>query len=331
MCPLFSMAQKTHTVGPKETLFSIGRQYNVHPRELASFNNIAFETGLTIGQVLKIPGKTTMAPLPKAEAGTPVVVKQETKKEEVKKVEVKTTPKPVIQEENAFAKEAIYHKVQKKETLYQISRMYNKVPVADIKKWNKLSSDALSEGMNLVVGYKKASTATAAVKEAPKAVLAPVADTKPVQEPVVVKEEIKTTPIPAKEPVAETRPTEAAPKTVQVKPVESNPDPVTGKNFNGGYFKAQYTASSKEENGAAGVFKSTSGWEDGRYYCLHNTAAAGTIVKITSATTQKSVYAKVLDVIPDLKKNQGVQITVSNAAAHALGESNERFEVSIQY
>ena len=134
MCPLFSMAQKTHTVGPKETLFSIGRQYNVHPRELASFNNIAFETGLTIGQVLKIPGKTSMAPLPKAAPNTTAVVKEEAQKEVVKKEEVKPTPKPVVTAENTFAKEAIYHKVQKKETLYQISRMYNKVPVADIKK-----------------------------------------------------------------------------------------------------------------------------------------------------------------------------------------------------
>ena len=57
--PLFAMAQTTHTVAAKESLFSIGRLYNVHPRELASYNNIAFETGLTVGQVLKIPVKKT--------------------------------------------------------------------------------------------------------------------------------------------------------------------------------------------------------------------------------------------------------------------------------
>ena len=53
--PLFVLAQKTHTVGPKESIFSIGRMYDVHPRELAEFNNISFETGVKIGQVLNIP------------------------------------------------------------------------------------------------------------------------------------------------------------------------------------------------------------------------------------------------------------------------------------
>ena len=64
LAPVMAWSQKSHTVGPKETLFSIGRQYNVHPRELANFNNIPFESGLTIGQVLKIPSKKTLSPLP---------------------------------------------------------------------------------------------------------------------------------------------------------------------------------------------------------------------------------------------------------------------------
>jgi murein DD-endopeptidase MepM/ murein hydrolase activator NlpD len=81
--PLFVCAQKTHTVGAKETLFSIGRQYNVHPRELAAFNNIPYGTGLNIGQVIKIPSKTTMAALPST---TPVATP------EVKKEPVVATP-----------------------------------------------------------------------------------------------------------------------------------------------------------------------------------------------------------------------------------------------
>ena len=53
--PLAAMAQKTHTVAAKETLFSIGRLYNVHPRALAEYNHIPFDKGLSLGQVLKIP------------------------------------------------------------------------------------------------------------------------------------------------------------------------------------------------------------------------------------------------------------------------------------
>ena len=145
LLPSLAWAQKKHTVGPKETLFSIGRLYNVHPRELAEYNNISFESGLTIGQVLKIPSKTTMVPLPPATAveKPPTEIKP-AEKTAIKKAEKKAEPAKLI---------PVYHKVQKKESLYQISRRYNKVPIDDLKKWNRLSSDALSEGMNLIVGY----------------------------------------------------------------------------------------------------------------------------------------------------------------------------------
>ena len=63
LLPVLVFAQKTYKVGPKETLFSIGRIVNVHPRELADFNNIPFENGVKVGQILKIPTVKKMAPL----------------------------------------------------------------------------------------------------------------------------------------------------------------------------------------------------------------------------------------------------------------------------
>ena len=85
------------------------------------------------------------------------------------------------------------------------------------------------------------------------------------------------------------------------------------------------------ETGTGGIFKSTSGWEDGKYYCLHNTAAAGTILKITNKATGKSVYAKVLDLIPDIKQNESLIIRISNAAANALGTTQDKLECTINY
>lgn len=318
LLPVFAWSQKTHTVGPKETLFSIGRLYNVHPRELASFNNIPYETGLTIGQVLKIPSKTTMAPLP---AVTTPVEKTPT---EIKPVE-KPIQKPVVKKTEKTAtpakQVAIYHKVQKKENLYQISRMYNKVPVDDLKKWNKLSSDALSEGMNLIVGYKT-SGKEPAVTNNEEPVITPVKT----EEPAVKKPEVV---VEKKEP----------PKTVKteepVKPpvVNVNNNPV---DFKGGVFKSLFDSQAKanegqQEEGTAGVFKSTSGWSDGKYYCLHNTAAAGTIIKITNKATGKYIYAKVLDVIPDIKQNAGLLIRISNAASQELGVAENNFDCILNY
>ncbi len=67
LAPFFVQAQKPkpikpvkmHTVGPKENLSSIGRMYEVNGRVLANYNNIGYDKGLSIGQVLKIPPKGT--------------------------------------------------------------------------------------------------------------------------------------------------------------------------------------------------------------------------------------------------------------------------------
>jgi hypothetical protein len=109
-----------------------------------------------------------------------------------------------------------------------------------------------------------------------------------------------------------------------------------GIDFNGGVFKNLYESQTNgnaiiKEDGTAGIFKSTSGWKDGKYYCLHNTAPAGTIIKITNAVTGKSVYAKVLDLIPDIKQNANLLIRISNAAADELGAGEANFSCTLNY
>ncbi|MFZ4770304.1 MAG: LysM peptidoglycan-binding domain-containing protein [Ferruginibacter sp.] len=304
LLPLFAVAQKTHTVGAKESLFSIGRLYNVHPRELASYNNIPFETGLTIGQVLKIPSKKTMVPVAETASLAPNVAKPEV---------TKSAPTPV---KSAITKgsAAVYHTVAKKEGLYGISKKYN-VTIEDIKKWNKLTTDGLTEGMNLIVGY------TGTVPDVPSS----VTNTPAKKEPPVVK---ATEP----KPVITENVQPVVPTTVIKKEEVSK----SATNFSGGTFKSLYNTqvSNKtvsEEKGMAGIFKSTSGWDDGKYYCLHNSASAGTIIKITNNLTQKTVYAKVLDLIPDLKQNSGVVIRVSNAAAAELGAGSTNFECTLNF
>jgi hypothetical protein len=85
------------------------------------------------------------------------------------------------------------------------------------------------------------------------------------------------------------------------------------------------------ENGSAGIFKSTSGWQDGKYYCFNNNALPGTIIKITDNLTGKSVYAKVLDAIPDIKQNSDLTLILSNAAAEELGAAEGKFDCALSY
>lgn len=293
--PFVASAQKQHTVAAKESFYSIGRLYNVHPRDLATYNNIDFEKGLTIGQVIKIPPASQASPMPDVPAET-------------------NTPLPVAKEQpkkkSTGANVPVYHTVAPKEGLYGISKKYN-ASIADIKKWNNLSSDALSIGMNIIVGYEEGS--------------APVA---------VVTEPVKKAPVPKKEVEVYEEPKPVV-TTVTATPKEV-PVQKTNNGFNGGFFKSYYTkqaatVASNKDDGTAGIFKSMSGWEDGKYYCLHNAAPAGSFVKVTNKANNKTVYAKVLDLMPNLSQNKSLLIQISSAAAAELGVTGSSFDSEIAY
>lgn len=330
--PLFAAAQNkpliiegaspafylTHTVAPKENYYSIGRLYNISPKEIAPFNKLELEKGLSLNQVIRIPLTSNFS-----------------------------------QDAVAAADEALvplHHVVKEKEGLYRIGTSYNKLPVETLKKWNNISGDGVGNGTRLIVGYlkvKKELSAFSAMAKAPVV----VADNTPAKEPAraeVIKKEAEKKPAPIavkEEPKAVAKQEEkvvaaepAVNKETAVVRNEEKPEAETrkSKNFNGGYFKNIYAEQSKgagldNESGTAAIFKSTSGWEDGKYYCLHNEASPGTIVKITSPSTGKSVYAKVLDVMPAIKQNDGVLIRLSNAAAAELGQESSKFDCTLSF
>lgn len=308
LLPVLALAQNTksikpvrmHTVGPKESISSIGRIYEVNGRVLANYNDIDYDKGLMVGQVLKIPPKGTTID----QVAQPV--KAETPKTQPPVVKVET--KPVVKTEpNNETGSPIYHTVGKKETLFHITTLYPGISVDDLKKWNNLTGDGVNEGVKLIVGYSKgaAETKMVPVEKAEK------------EKPVVVKE------------------TENK-ESKKTAPVQTQPVIQTGKDFKGGVFKTVYESQNSngepvDQQGAAGVFKSTSGWTDGKYYCLFNNAVPGTIIKITNTENEKFVFAKVLDAIPDIKQNNGLLICISNAAATELGSAEGNFNCALKY
>ncbi|MBS1655507.1 MAG: peptide-binding protein, partial [Bacteroidetes bacterium] len=83
------------------------------------------------------------------------------------------------------------------------------------------------------------------------------------------------------------------------------------------YFDQQIKTNpvSTEITVTAGIFKTTSGWQDAKYYLLMDKVEPGTIVKLTNPTNNKSVFAKVLGQMSGIKQNEGLNIRISNAAA----------------
>ncbi|MCK7553515.1 LysM peptidoglycan-binding domain-containing protein [Chitinophaga sedimenti] len=240
----------------------------------------------------------------------------------------------------------VYHVVTEKETLYRISTNYNKVAIDNIREWNGFSGDGVKKDAYLVVGWVKGNgTAPVMAKAQPAAPVTPP--------PAPVETPAPATPPPSTPPVAEglppvpivgDAPPAAAPKTetaapapAPVKPavesfpattgavMPSPPDESFERMFD------QQTDGGRDitsEKGPGSWFRANA---QSKYYALHKTAPRGTIVKVTNPLNGKSVYAKVLDAIPQSKANAGLIIKLSNSAQEALGTTEARFFCELKY
>jgi hypothetical protein len=291
-----------HTVVPKENWYSIGRIYNQSPKEIAPFNGTTMDKPLAIGQKIKIP----------------------------------LTEANFTQDGNKAADEVfvpLYHTVQEGEWMYRISTTHNKVPVANLEKWNSVKNEQLKSGMQLVVGYLKVKQSQSALAKSGtnKIVIAsaPPIIIKETKQAEVVKKDVPppVTTDESRKPEIKEETVKTEPKPVEAQPV-SNPGPVSHK---GGTFKKLYAETGNTTTGNAGIFRSTSGWNDGKYYALMNNVPVGTIVKVSFSSTNKSVYAKVLGQLPEMKESQGLTLRISDAAASELGVSMNKFYVDVKY
>jgi LysM repeat protein len=153
----------THTVQAKENFYSVGRLYNIAPKDMAAYNGLDMANGLNVGQQVRIP--LTTANFTQSSTGT-------------------------------FP---VYYKVGEKEGLYRVSLKNNNVLMASLRKWNQLTSDAIATGQKLIVGYITAPEAGAVVVSQP---ITPKQETeevktqpKPVEKPVAIREPEQEKPI----------------------------------------------------------------------------------------------------------------------------------------
>jgi len=300
----------SHKVAAKENWYSIGRLYNVSPKELAPYNNTSIEKPLSVGQPLKIPLASSNFSQDGNKAADEVFV-------------------------------PVYHIVQEKEWMYRISQNNNKVPIENLEKWNSVNKDQVKPGMQLVVGFLKVKkdqsslaakgSSTIPTGTAKTAVVAPTvaANTGSVEKTTSTEKPATTTKESTPVPVTTT----AVTKPVTTTPVENKPiyTSTSGVDTKAGYFSAYYSGSGKSMNGIGNIFKSTSGWQDGKYYALVNNVSVGTIVKVTNPVNRKFIYAKVLGSLPDMKESTGLITRISDAAAGELALTEGKFNIELQY
>lgn len=294
-----------HVVSAKENFYSIGRIYSISPKDIAAFNSLDMSSGLSVGQAVQIPLNNTNF-TQTAQKGQPV-----------------------------------YYVVGDKEGLYRVSVNNNKVSLDNLRKWNGLSGDAISTGQKLIVGYINADGTAAAPSNG---VTAPKPEpAAPKAEPVAAKPEPAAASKQPEKEVVKSEPHIERP----VEPAVQKPAPVTkpvtvsstGASVSGaGYFKNQYDLQikkfpvSKDETVTSGIFKTTSGWQDGKYYALMDGIEPGTIIRVTNPVNGKSIFAKVLGEMSGIRQNSGLSVRISNAAHSVLEVAEtEKFIVKINY
>ena len=303
-----------HMVVAKENWYSIGRLFNLSPHDIASFNNMSFDKPLEVSAQLNIPL-------------TSVNFDQK---------QIKGAGETLV---------PVYHVVEQKEWIFKISSIYNDVPVTSLEKWNKIKRDDVREGTDLIVGFLKVKTDLSPLAigiSSNPAVSAPVTDlanktAKPTDVPAqTLNKPAASTSSPLyrqelSKPVATTVSNTSSSTTIV--PVSNANDKVNNyaaSHSNGGFFSIDYTGSGKSASGQAGTFKSTSGWMDGKYYALMNAVLVGTIIRV-SGSNGKTIYAKVLGQLPEMKESIGLIIRISNAASAELGLGEGKFLVEVKY
>jgi LysM repeat protein len=125
-------------VGPKQSLFSILKRYNLSLTEFKSAN-ADIEIPVKTGEILYIP-------LHYLEESNPA-------------------PKVVEEKVAEAPKEAEIHIVAPKQGLLSVANMH-KVTMAELRKWNNLTSDRLQEGQRLIVSDPSGIKSTIAVDKA---------------------------------------------------------------------------------------------------------------------------------------------------------------------
>ena len=118
---------KTHSVNRGETFYSISRKYNLSLNELLDFNNMTTRHVLQYGEVLKVNKAAVSDNTPVNRPTTPV------------------NNRPV-----ATRNPNNVHIVEKGQTLYSISKMYN-ISVSNLQRWNYLNDYSISIGQSLKV------------------------------------------------------------------------------------------------------------------------------------------------------------------------------------
>ncbi len=261
--------------------------------------NPAADAGLDVGQVLKIPYE----------------------------------PRNVIKATNSGV-----HKVAARETLFSIARLYN-VSVDELKAWNNLKDNSLSQGQELVV-RKPATSATrevtvpTEVKQVKTAHVVAAGETlfsisKKYNIPVQQLRDwnnLNGSDLKVGQSLFLAQPMyQAQPQQPQSVATSAPAQPTTTIKIN----QTAVSTDEIKESGLAEVIEGTEG--NRKYLAFHRTAKVGSILKVKNELNGREVFVRIAGVLPDTGNNDKLVIKISKSAFERLGGIDARFRVEVTY
>lgn len=306
-----------HKVEPGQTLYAVMRKYQTTIKALKDANP-GMKDNLSVGQVVRVPARSGGSPAKTAakepektdkkpegsklvldyeiQSKTSPVVKVDEDKS--KEADTKPTATPTEEPEKEEVKPAPIsapktglHKVEGGQSLYGIAIKYG-VLMADIRRWNGLTSDQLRSGQELIVSentyqdyLKKNKLDSVKLTEAKK-------------------------PSEEKLPPPPVRPED---------PTNANlPEP-----------KIANTGKRIMETGVAEVLDGTD--NNSKYLALHRTAPVGSLIQVKNMNNSQSVWVKVIGKLPDISANNRIIIKLSARAQEKLSPGGKQFIAEISY
>ena len=262
-----------YKVEPKQTLFSIVKRYGSSVAEFKAANPGISES-VNIGQTIKIPYKGN------AVASAP------------KYVPPSSTPTPPPE-----AVKMVSHVVESGQGLYAVATKH-KVTMADLRKWNNLTTDVLTSGQVLIVDAHEYERAK------------------------------KTGELPAKGEVVKVEDTNMGNNTTTTQKPSSEPVDVNEAKISSETSKTSSGYRKTVETGLAELIDVED--KSGKYLGLHRSAPAGTLVNVKNSSNGQSIWVKIVGKLPDIGSDK-VIIKLSPRAFEKLNPSDKRIRAEISY
>jgi len=311
-----------HRVDAGQTLYAVMRKYKTTLQAIKDANP-GMKDNLVTGQTVKVPytmGKSPAVAVAKPktvdndlEIGKAIVIKpieakvepkaeekiviaaEQPKAEASEKIKIEGKPlepeKPLIKPAPMVSKNGL-HQVEAGQSLYGVAVKYG-VMMADVRRWNGLSTDQLRAGQEIIVseqGYldyiRKPRPDSAKVSEVKK----------------------------------------NAPEKATLPPPRHAED---ATNANLPETRVANSGSRMIEMGTAEVIDVLD--NGNKYLALHRTAPVGSLVQVKNINNGQSVWVKVIGKLPEISSNNRIIIKLSARAYEKLSPGGKRFSAEINY